>query len=393
MKTYCKGVDITDFDFVRKHVYNYLKGINGRPAKWRRSDYQKFIADLCSRTRSKVKTSVIFKDYEELDYYVDTVTHEIIRQIENDRLELRPIFYFNRQDPVNGKIRKICHESPLQQVMDYVAVQALMPLFDAKINIYQCASIPGRGQVYAKKKIERWVRRDKDSVYYEKIDVIHCYESIKREKVMSLLKRDIHKNPRLLRFVELLLKTYRNGALEIGTYISAWLCNYVMSYAYRYANELCFYRRGKRIKSIKHMLVYMDDMLFIGSNKKELKMAVNKVIAYLKATLDLMVHDGEVRKIRDNPIDMVGYVVAYKYTKIRKKIFLRARRHFIRANNWLKRHTYLNLKRSFSVISYYGHFKHSDSEMIRKKLGIDHIANMAKQTISHYAKKGLVYGI
>lgn len=392
MKSYCKGVNITDYDFVKKHVYNYLKGTDGRPAKWRRGDYQKFLAEICKEKKSEVKAAVILKDIEKLDHYVDVVTREIIRQINNDRLDLRPIFYFERQDPLNGKIRKICHESPLQQVMDFVAVQALMPLFNAKISKYQCASIPKRGQVYAKKAIERWIRRDKDSIYYKKIDVVKCYQSIKRETVMDLLKRDIHKNPKLLRFVELLLMTYRNGALEIGTYISAWLCNYALSYAYRCADEQCFYRRDKRIKSIKHILFYMDDMLFIGSNRKELKMAVNKIIKYLKVSYNLDVHDTEISEVKKKPIDMVGYVIAYKYTKIRKKIFLRARRQLIRATNWLKHHKFLNLKRSYSVISYYGNFIHSDSEMIRRKLKIYHIIAMAKQTVSHYARKGIMYG-
>lgn len=393
MKTYCKGVDVTDFDFVRGHVYNYLKGIKGRPAKWRRSDYQKFLAELCNVSRSSVRKAVITKDFELLDYYVDTVTNEIIRQIKNDRLELKPIFYFERQDPLNGKVRKICHESPLQQVMDYVAVQALMPLFNAKISRYQCASIPDRGQVYAKENIERWVRRDKECVYYKKIDVVKCYQSIKREKVISLLKRDIGKNPQLLRFIELLLLTYQNGALEIGTYISAWLCNYTLSYAFRCADEQCYYRRGKRIKSIKHTLIYMDDMWFSGPNKKQLDKAVDKVIEYLKEYYDLDVHDQKIYSVKDKPIDMVGYVIAYKYTKIRKKIFLRARRQYIRAINWLKHHKYLNLKRAYSCISYYGHFVHSDSENIMKRLNINYIVNMAKQTVSHYAKKGAMYGV
>jgi len=393
MKTYCKGVDITDFEFVRKHVYDYLKGVKGRRAKWHRSDYQKFIALLCNETRSAVRKAVIIKDTEKLDRYVDTITNEIIRQINNDRLDLEPIFYFNRQDPVNGKIRRICHESPLQQVMDYVTVQALMPLFKAKISVHQCASIPGRGQVYAKQIIEKWVRRDKDATYYEKIDVVKCYENIKRETILKLLKRDIHKNPRLLRFIELLLLTYQNGALEIGTYLSAWLCNYALSYAFRYAGTLCFYRREKRIKSVKHMLFYMDDMLFVGSNKKGLRSAVNEVTEYLKKFLKLEIHDGVIYKTRNHPIDMVGYVIAYKYTKIRKVIFLRARRCLIRAANWLKHHKYLNLKRSYTCVSYYGHFKHSNSEKIRKKLSIDHIVALAKQTVSHYAKKGMAYGM
>lgn len=90
---------------------------------------------------------------------VHGVAVEITERIKRKKLDLAPIRYFERLDGLSGKTRLLGMESPMEQCMDYVAVCALMPLFEAKIGPFQCASIPGRGQIYGKCALEKWVRR------------------------------------------------------------------------------------------------------------------------------------------------------------------------------------------------------------------------------------------
>lgn len=141
------------------------------------------------------------------------------------------------------------------------------------------AVILGRGQVYGKKVLEKWIRKDPHGTkYYDKMDVRHCFQSISLRTVQKLLDRDIHKNPTLIWFVIALIATYEEG-LSIGSFLSQWLCNYVMSYSYHYASEkLCKVRRGKPQRLISHILMFMDDVYITSSSKRDLKLAADGYI-------------------------------------------------------------------------------------------------------------------
>ena len=48
-------------------------------------------------------------------------------------------------------------QEPLHQMFDYVVVEGMRTMLEAKIGVFQCASLPGKGQSYGKKHIEKWV--------------------------------------------------------------------------------------------------------------------------------------------------------------------------------------------------------------------------------------------
>lgn len=87
--------------------------------------------------------------------YDEELTACIVRR----DLNLLPIRCFQRVDGLTQKLRDICQESPKQQVMEYIAVEALHPLFRAKFLPVQYGSVPGRGQALGKRKIERILRK------------------------------------------------------------------------------------------------------------------------------------------------------------------------------------------------------------------------------------------
>ena len=87
---------------------------------------------------------------------IPKIALDIKRRIESGRLRLRPIKYFQKIDGMNGKLRTLGIEEPIHQIMNYVCVNAMKPMLNAKIGVFQCASLPGRGQAYGKKYIERW---------------------------------------------------------------------------------------------------------------------------------------------------------------------------------------------------------------------------------------------
>lgn len=331
----------------------------------------------------------------------------VASRIKEENLGLAPIRFFFHIDGISMKERDIGIETPMQQVMVYVAVGAMSEMLIAKICPYQCASIRGRGQVYGKKAIERWIRMDRASKYWAKADIKKCFPSIKKEVVMKYLKRDIRKNPKLLWLVNELLSTYvekdKNGeyhecGLIIGSYLSQWLCNYVLSYLYRYIDGLCKIRKSNRdgdhsVRLIRHVLFYMDDILVIGTRARDVKSCMRQAKRWVKKNLGLDFKDGfdVVTDIHYKSIDMMGYIVKLDCTTIRKSIFRRIYRQIIRAWRYYRKNKHLTLHRARSIISYYGFIKYTNSFTFCQKMKVQKLFEMAKKDVSYYTKINAYY--
>lgn len=281
----------------------------------------------------------------------------------------------------------------MHQILDYIAVGGLQELFDAKIGLFQCASLPGKGQSYGKKYVERWVK-EKNTVYFVKGDIKKCFPSIPIDRLKQLLQRDI-KNDTLLWLTFQLLDMFQGG-LSIGSYLSQYLCNYYLSYAYHYAeSELFKTRRTKRngdvrVRLITHMLFYMDDFLLTGSSKKDLRKAMQMLTEYIRTFLGLEVKPNwKISKLSETePIDMMGFVFRKNRTTIRSRIFLKTRRKFLKAQRILKINCTVPMLMAYQCVSGYGWYKSTNSYDIRRKYGIDRIAGYCKATISYHNKRG-----
>lgn len=376
MKTYCKGVDITNPDTIEPWVFLCIND----PKRRHRPGFHRL-----------------------LNKYGDAhgIAVEITERIKARDLNLPPIQYRNRVDKSSGKDRRLGIESAMQQCMDYVAVFALMPMLKAKTGVFQCASIPGRGQIYGKKILEKWIRKDPHGTkYYDKMDVRHCFENIKPRTVRRLLNRDIRKNPTLIWFVLALIGTFEEG-LSIGSFLSQWLCNYVMSYAYHYATEQLYkVRRGQRHNLITHILMFMDDVILFASSKRDLKMAIKSLEEYLLTFLGLEVKPNHhIKRTDTEPPDMMGFVVSKECTTIRARTFVRARRALIRAWRRMQQRLPIYLANAQRIVSYRGYFKHTNSRKVALALHLKEVFKAAKKVISRYAKgvnqnanKGTLHG-
>ena len=306
-----------------------------------------------------------------------------------------------RLDGNSGKVRDIGVECIKQQIYDYVATNGLRELFERKIGTYQCASIPGRGQVYGKTAIENWIRKNPGKTRIAaKGDVRKCYPSINRRKLKRMLEKQV-RNEDLLYLTFVLIDSFNQG-LSIGSYLSQWLCNYYLSAAYHYAAEKLFKRKKHRdgtieeIRLINHVLFYMDDFLLIGSRKADVRKAMKLLIKYMNEYLDLTVKpDWKLFQIdwidkdgkhHGEPIDMMGFKIYRDHTEVRRSIFLRGRRAFVKAGKYVEKGKAIPLDLTYRCIAYYGWFKHSDSEYFREKYNVDKIFEKAKRRVSRESK-------
>lgn len=394
MKRYAKNINITDIDVIRKCIYDCLDG------KWRRWETIKLLAAQGVLTKREVKQDVKYGEICRLDGSITVLANRISRDIAARDVELSRIVQKERRDENSGKVRMIGSETVLHQIYDYIAVYGITELCHAKIGPYQCACVPGRGQVYGKRAIEKWLSTDPDGTRYcVKCDIKKCYPSIDKDVLLRLLHRDI-KNDTLLWLLELLLSKHDKG-LSIGSCLSQYLCNYMLSYAYHYAEEQLAEektRRGKtvRIRLVKHTLFYMDDIVLFGSNKRHLRKGFELFREYLRNELHLEIKSGwRLFKVdyidangrrRGSVIDMMGYKIGRSYTTVRRRIFLRCRRRLENIRKRIRTNKPISRKLAASAVSLTGWLKNCNCYGFYMRY-IETI-RAAKRIISEYAKEG-----
>lgn len=396
MKTYCK----TDLLHDRQFCFERVKAAFHR--KWGRKNYQRALSQYSGLPLCRVRAAVRNGDKDIFDPALYAIADEFLAELDARRFEFPPVIYRDRVDGLSGKTRAIGIMSVKQQCFEHIVVGALTELFDAKIEANQYASIKGRGQVAGMKKIRKWIRSDlwsskcaarhgghysRKATKYVKLDVEKCFPSISRETVMYWLSRDIRKNRLLLWAVDEILTAHEAGGrgLIIGSLLSQFLCNYLMSYAYREVMSYAKVRRGQRVRYVFHAIFFMDDILLIGSDRRDMKRAVRGLTAFMGTNLGLTVKPKwHIKDIEAEPIDMMGFVIhADGSVTIRDRIFLRVRRSFQRA----RRRTLTN-RSARRIVSYYGYIKHTNSRCLRSSLGVNRTQKMARRTIRRTDREG-----
>lgn len=384
MKRFCKKIKFTQ-SYIEMCLCECIK------KRWRRKDVAHFLAEYA--IKHKLTSNNIYDVAERIHDYIlsdpdsrkqikkylfPMIARDLLKEINTDQIKLRKIHYQERVDQASGKTRRIGIASIKQQVYDYIVINAIKPMLNAKIGAYQCASIKGRGQIYGKRTIERWIRKDPFATkYYCKEDIYHYYPSIPHDKLKKLLRRDI-KNDAIIRVIYHLIDTYDEG-LCIGSYLCQYLANYYLSYAWHYIdNNCCTYRRGKRINYVSKKLFYMDDIILFSPNLKNLRKARKMLHNYLKNDLGIKFKSDNNYHRGDERVDMMGYKISRSHTTIRKRNWKRIRRLLIRYKNQNRNMTEEVARK---LISYNGMIVNSNSVKIKKKYNAVRTINRAKGVI------------
>lgn len=371
MKKLCKNVDITDRGLISQAVHDCLRH------KYKRNDVTKYLSQISGLSQNQIQCIYYRYGKKAMRPFAESIIADLQEEIINNSVSFPDIWYREKIDGSSGKVRRIGIQNIKQQLYDYIAVEGMQPLLK-RIGEYQYASIPGRGTTKGKQAISRWIK-DRSMRYFVKLDVKKCFESIDHKLLMEFLEKHI-KNEKLLWLIETLIDSFEKG-LSIGSYLSQYLCNLYMSILYHYIMEgLYKTRRGKRTNLVHHCLIYMDDILLIGSRKRDMEMAVKKIMRKADK-MGLTIKDNwQVRSIDEVPIDMMGYKIYKTHTEIRGRIFLRVRRSFRRAREQI---TFRIAKK---CISYYGYLKHTNSKRFQRKWKVRKTIKKCKGVIKNESK-------
>lgn len=367
-------MNILDIEFLEKCAYDCLK------KKWKRKDVIQYFAETMQLDKSVVKEIITTGDRHEL---ARIAAYRMQQELATKQLHLTPIWYREKIDASSQKVRRIGIQNIDQQLYDYVAVYAMEDMM-RRIGEYQCASIPGRGPIWGTRHIRKWLKNPRVK-YSAQLDIRKCFPSIPQDRLLGMIDKYVA-NADVRWLVRQLVETFEQG-LSIGSYLSQYLCNLYISQLYHKISEDMYYvRRGKRIRLVEHVLIYMDDILLLGRNAKAMNKAARQIIKYAHDVLGLQIKpDWLVKQIdKKDFIDIMGFRIYRKRVTIRRRVFLRIRRAY---KNVLKRPNHSPAPRQAQkCVSYLGIVQNTIAIKFAKKYKIYETAKIAKEVISHESK-------
>ena len=379
--------------------------------KWRRRDILLFIEEYAGIDRKLIieeslggedlgaKAEAIENLALMLQGAIEDLTERGIEPDDIDQVKIR-----RRPDGMTGKERDIALLCIKHQLMGHAEKLMIEPLIRARLHPTQHASIPKRGQTKLKDQAHGYFNRKSLGItHIQKTDVVHAYQTLMYAVVVDILRREIPKAKEAIILMEYLGKLAPGGHLIIGGYLDAWLFNFAISYAITDLYSLTQTRRGKTTRRVIRVESYMDDLAIMTGSSKNITMAVNRLRKYcaenlgvdIRTTTGVMkllpIEEEKRRKELPRPaqrgvpmLDMAGYRISRSHIKIRRRVFRKIRRAYMRAWTEYERTGTLSRKRAQAITSYFGYFKQSDSRKAKKKYHVDELMRIAKRVNWHY---------
>jgi hypothetical protein len=239
------------------------------------------------------------------------------------------------------------------QIVQWALLQQIQPYLYKGMYDFTCGSIPYRGISYGKKYLEKWLHNDrKHTKYCLKLDIHHFYPSI-NQNCLKQMFRNKFKDKKLLHLIDLIIDSGENG-LPIGNVTSQWFANFYLQNLDHYIKEQLH---------VKYYIRYMDDMVLLGSNKRELYKDCCLISDYLNNIGLVLKSNYQVFRTDSRGIDFLGYRFFHYKTILRRTIMLRITRKVKRT---FKKKSW-NVHNCMAIISYLGWVKHSNSYQLYQK--------------------------
>ncbi len=269
------------------------------------------------------------------------------------------------------------------RVVQWAVYQKINSIFMKGYITDSYACITGRGVHTAVARLHYWLRllnkKTDKKWYYQKLDFTKYFYRISHEVLIDIFEKKI-KDKDLLWYLKETIhseempfglpldrksdevavheRLYDVG-MPIGSLMSQMFANI-------YLNELDQY--AKRHLGIKYYIRYMDDIIILHDDKRELKEIKDKVESYAKEVLRLDINDKSVLRPVSLGIDFCGYKVWNNHIKLRKSTALRMKRYLKLLKKKYARGEidYPEIKQV--LVSYHGILKHCDSRELRNKI-------------------------
>ena len=250
-------------------------------------------------------------------------------------------------------------------IFQWAIVQVLKPIMLKGMYKWSCGSITGRGALYGKRYLERYIKQNPKKIKYgAEADIYHFFESIDIELLKQMFRKKI-RDKNMLWAIDLVLDcnkiTYHGEEIDIGLpigfYTSQWFANFYLEGLDHYIKEQLH---------VKCYLRYVDNLVLVGANKRELHKALFEISKYL-AGIGLRLkgnyqvfrfsYTDKHGKEKGRAFDFMGYRFFRNKVIIRRKIFYKIMRK-VRKVSRLK---IIDVHSARQITCYMGYIKHTNS--------------------------------
>lgn len=310
MKRYnCDNI-FKDEIIIKTAILNVCKN---KSKKKNRHKYQQAQRILRHLSQYIIKIQSIVEDYEN---YIPSESHE-----------------FRILDKGSHKIRSIA-SVPIfpDQIIHEIIIIAFKKTIMSRLYHHSYASLPSKGIHKARTHVRKILRRyPKDTKYIAKLDIAKCYPSIDHSILKEKINR-IYKGSILKSFIFKIVDSYGvdGVGIPIGYSTSQWLCNILLT---DIDNHILHKLHPK------HYVRYMDDMILLHSNRRELHKMVQNIHELLNDMNFTMKSNYQVfrfqytdkrGRVRGRFLDFLGFKFYRNRVALRRHIFLKLRRTLTR---------------------------------------------------------------
>lgn len=301
------------------------------------------------------------------------------------------------------KPREIFAADFRDRIVHHILVGYLEPIFEKKFIGQSYACRKGKGAHKTIEDLKRYIRKitaNKDKAkkaHYLQVDIQSFFVSLKKDILFEMIKKQV-KNPEILWLAETvifhnptrdyyqkgqmslfdlipdhksLFKVPQNQGLPIGNLTSQFFANVYLNGLDQFAKH--------RLK-IKYYLRYVDDIVILSQDKRQLKFWRGEIDKFLRDKLKLRLHPKkQILQAVGKGIDFVGFVVRPDYVLAQRRIVKSLKEKLRNFNNDKGKLTQEKANKILSAVnSYYGQFKHSNTFGLRRKLWQNNFGGLRK---------------
>ena len=270
----------------------------------------------------------------------DKEIQRIADELRSGHLDLS--LYFQRDVFEHGKLRHL----QVLPIRKRIAINAVMRVVDKHIRPRFIrttgASIQGRGMHDLMAYIRDDIRRNPaDTQYCLKLDISKFYESINQDSAMQAVSH-VFKDPTLLSLLSDFIHFTPQGH-SIGQRSTQGIANHLLSivHDHYFKDQL----------AVPYYYRYCDDVVFLGSDKKQL-WQLRDLFHQRLSSVSLSVNHNERLFPTAQGIDFLGYVIYPSHVALRKRIKQNMARHMASVKS--------RRRRNVLIASFYGITKHAD---------------------------------
>lgn len=301
------------------------------------------------------------------------------------------------------KLREVFAADFRDRVVHHLLVGYLEPFWERKFIHHSYSCRKNKGAQLAIKDLKRFSRKITENftkpAYYLQADVSAFFMSLKKDILFRIISKHL-KNKEFLWLAKQIIfhdptkNFYKKGdktlfnlipnhkslfkvpsgqGLPIGNLTSQFFANV-------YLNSLDqFAKHGLKIK---YYLRYVDDLLILHRDPKQLTAWRRQIEEFLEKELRLKLHSQKtVLQPIKRGINFVGFIVKPRYSLMRRKIVINLKEKLYKFNCAPIPTDYEIFKQELKKIlatinSYYGQFKHANTFNLRKALYNNHFGSL-----------------